>query len=445
MFKAQRTRRPKQRSHRYLRHENLEDRIALSASPTVADVNISSSQWSTDFIDYLETNGLGTGGYSVPTGSSQQTTLPWTNIDQVKITFNEDVDIQSSDLSVSGVNTIAYAFSDFSYDSSSYTAEWTLNSTVSKDKLRIDLNGDGLDPVTDLDDNILDGEWTDNVSTYPSGDGTAGGDFEFRLNVLPGDVNGSNQVTIVDYIFTRSLNGRSTGDAGYVAARDVDGSGTINSVDYWAVYGNMADVLPAGDPAGVNNDAPNTQGFDDVTVDEDAADEVLSLWSAFDDAEDADSELTYEVLSNDNPALFDSVTIDAALGQLTLDYADEAHGNAELVIRATDSGGLIVDTPISVQVNSVNDAPVISDFIGADQGSQWVFSGTVADVDHDPTGWVVTFSGVLDGYTATVEPDGTFEIFVVLPTGTTGYAYAQTEDDLGLESNLAEFYVDLSK
>jgi hypothetical protein len=31
------------------------------------------------------------------------------------------------------------------------------------------------------------------ADTYPSGDGTAGGDFLFRINLLPGDVNRDGQ------------------------------------------------------------------------------------------------------------------------------------------------------------------------------------------------------------------------------------------------------------
>jgi hypothetical protein len=36
----------------------------------------------------------------------------------------------------------------------------------------------------------LDGDWTNGTSNYPSGNGTAGGDFNFVFNVLPGDGNG---------------------------------------------------------------------------------------------------------------------------------------------------------------------------------------------------------------------------------------------------------------
>ena len=45
------------------------------------------------------------------------------------------------------------------------------------------------DSVTDVAGNALDGEWDNGTDTYNSGDGAAGGDFAFRIDILPGDVN----------------------------------------------------------------------------------------------------------------------------------------------------------------------------------------------------------------------------------------------------------------
>ena len=44
----------------------------------------------------------------------------------------------------------------------------------------------------------LDGEFTTTTSNFPSGDGTAGGDFNFRFNILPGDVDQNGVVTGLD-------------------------------------------------------------------------------------------------------------------------------------------------------------------------------------------------------------------------------------------------------
>ncbi|MGB6042704.1 MAG: hypothetical protein WBF93_06060, partial [Pirellulales bacterium] len=219
------------------RLETLEPRNMLSGTPpTVADVNVGSTAWTSDFIDYLEANSLGTDGYSIPVGSSSQLDpLPWHNLDQIRITFSEDVNVQQSDMALSGINTTAYEFADFDYDSATFTATWTLAGNIAGDGLLIDLSGDGLDPVTDLDSNILDGEWTTSSSTYGSGNGTAGGDFEFRLDVLPGDASQSGYVSTADFSRVWFFRGTDTEDANYNPIYDLDGSGDIGTDDYMFV------------------------------------------------------------------------------------------------------------------------------------------------------------------------------------------------------------------
>jgi len=198
------------------------------------------------------------------------------------------------------------------------------------------------------------------------------------------------------------------------------------------------------------NSAPEVAAsIPDVYVYEDAADEVINLFDYFDDIEDADEDMTYEVVGNTNSSLFDSVDIDAyegygGYGGLYLDFAPDAYGEAELTVRATDTDGLWVETSFTVNVESVNDAPVISGFFGTvGPVSYWTFSGMVTDVDDVVEGMVVTFGGVLSSYqvTATVQSDGTFSLtdqFVGLQSGT---ATAQTNDDEPLASNEAWYYV----
>src|SRR3990172_10213621 len=98
--------------------ESLERRELLTVvPPTVVGVEVASTSWDTDFVDYLQSAGLGTDGYKIPVGSTAQAkTLSWLNIDQINITFSEDVDIDAADLSLSGKNTTSYVFSDFHYD-----------------------------------------------------------------------------------------------------------------------------------------------------------------------------------------------------------------------------------------------------------------------------------------------------------------------------------------
>ena len=107
----------------------------------------------------------------------------------------------------------------------------------------LDLNGDpGGVAAEGL---ALDGEWTGSTATpdaFPSGDGAPGGDFRFRINVLPGDVNGDRVVNALDMLDIR----RRT----YSPTRDVNGDAALNAVDLWIVRAVLPSRLPASEPAG---------------------------------------------------------------------------------------------------------------------------------------------------------------------------------------------------
>ncbi len=107
-----------------------------------------------------------------------------------------------------------------------------------------------------------------------------------------------------------------------------------------------------------NNDTPTTSGIPDLTVDEDSADQFFDLHTAFADAEDADSALTYIITGNTNPGLFDLVNI-TPTDNIQLDFADDRHGSAMITVTATDTGGLAVSSTFLVTVNPVNDQPVV--------------------------------------------------------------------------------------
>ncbi len=144
--------------------------------PEVTRVQVDGSSWSAPFLSALETAHDGDGtGYAIPVGSTAQLNdLPWGNLDQIQIAFNEDVKVQEDSLSVTGLNVAQYTFANFSYNSTTHTATWTLASAIGTDKLSLDLMSTGPDAVTDTSGNPLDGEWTTAANNYPSGDGTAG-------------------------------------------------------------------------------------------------------------------------------------------------------------------------------------------------------------------------------------------------------------------------------
>ena len=88
------------------------------------------------------------------------------------------------------------------------------------------------------------------------------------------------------------------------------------------------------------NDAPTFLGFQNVEVDYANNRTTIDLYASFEDAEDADEWLTFQVVDNSNEALFESIRIENGL--LILDHADGAEGTADIKVVATDRGGLSV-------------------------------------------------------------------------------------------------------
>jgi hypothetical protein len=174
-------------------------------APKVSAVKIGSSSGSVGHADY-----------AVPVGSGDQLkTVPVGSPNEIIITFTEAVNVVKGQLSVVGAHsgtTYNVGTSTFSYNSTTKTATWTFASAFPADQLVITLD----DGVTDtaVAANALDGEWSNPASlstvssdVFPSGNGTAGGDFTFRVTILPGDVTRNSIVDINDLNLTVNNNG----------------------------------------------------------------------------------------------------------------------------------------------------------------------------------------------------------------------------------------------
>ena len=119
--------------------------------------------------------------------------------------------------------------------------------------------------VKDPQGNLLDGEWRNpggpglsDGDRFPSGDGTAGGDFRFRINVLAGDTERDGIELARDYSevkrrFFSSADGSTTGSAPYSLYHDTDGSGIILARDYSEVKKRFFNTLPVGEPTGFSS------------------------------------------------------------------------------------------------------------------------------------------------------------------------------------------------
>ena len=167
--------------------------LHLVTAPRVTSVRLGSSQWTESFraaIDPAQTLG-----YPLDTGTAQLATLPWSNLDRIYLSFDEELaGFDASDLSLVGGNGSDYSPQIESVTYANRQAVIAPSSFLPIDKLLLVVH----DRVTDREGNRLDGEWQDGTSSFPSGDGVPGGAFHFRLNVAPGDANQSGGVSIVD-------------------------------------------------------------------------------------------------------------------------------------------------------------------------------------------------------------------------------------------------------
>jgi hypothetical protein len=217
------------------------------SAPRVSQVVVWGDGWSENFRDEISSPGAVVSGYGIPSGATQSTILPWSGIDRVSVTFSVDVVVDPAALSVRGVNVPVYSVSSSaSYDALTRTGTWQLPQAISRDRVVIDL--DDLS-VRDGQGNPLDGNWTDGTSSYPSGDGTAGGDFEMRFNVLPGDVDRNGVVEQDDFHDVRTAIFERVGTSGYDELRDVSGNGKITVLDWVLTRNQLEQSLPSGVPS----------------------------------------------------------------------------------------------------------------------------------------------------------------------------------------------------
>ncbi len=109
-------------------------------------------------------------------------------------------------------------------------------------------------------------------------------------------------------------------------------------------------VTPSAPPT--NTPPTVVNPINNFTVGQNAAPSVLDVSEVFADAEDDNATLGLSVQSNSNPGLVGT----SLSGQtLTLNYGAGQSGQATIVLRATDSGGLFVDESFTVTVETAPD------------------------------------------------------------------------------------------
>ena len=190
-------------------------------------------------------------GYPVPAGVNQLRSIPWVGgVSSVAIRFDADVadEIRRADLTVRGIAAASHPTVEFFYDAATRTAAWLLGAVITNDKLRLLLSDDLVAG--------LDGEWSNGSATesYPSGDGLAGGDFDFRINVLAGDATQDGVINALDTAFIKQRLNRTAPNPGttgatYSVFADLTADGSINALDLAAAKQRLNRRLPTGEPA----------------------------------------------------------------------------------------------------------------------------------------------------------------------------------------------------
>jgi len=224
--------------------------------PAVTALFLSGTTWSNGFMSHLESVDLGEKefGFSLPGGQAQLRATPWTNLDRIGIRFGERVKVSGKSLSIKSARGVPYEVKSFAYDDSTNTATWTLAQPLRADRPTLALSGDGQVGVTDDAGNPLDGEWSNGSDSFPSGDGSPGGDFRVSLAVLPGDATRDGRVTVADVTEVRARLFTSTttpgnGVRGYTPFHDLDGDARIGAADLWLVRRHLYDRLPQSNPS----------------------------------------------------------------------------------------------------------------------------------------------------------------------------------------------------
>jgi hypothetical protein len=198
---------------------------AETARPSVTRIKLGSSHWTTEFLSQLEAAGVGSGGIEVPLGGTSDV-LPWVNLNQVSMTFDEDVHVVPNSLLVSGVNAANYGVIGVDYDYATYTATWTLANPLPNDRVTLSLT----DSTTDLVGNTVE-------------------ETSATLLVLPGDINRDGATDAADFRASLDAQFRGIGSPGYSVLLDTDGNGAINIQDWQNVQVAIGDTIPSPSPA----------------------------------------------------------------------------------------------------------------------------------------------------------------------------------------------------
>ena len=236
--------------------------------------------------------GSATLGFELATGDGQagqlgnSSILGGINANQVTIVFSKPVTVAGGSLGLedsssnggvaSGITVLPAAG-----NSGTTTVTWSLSGPLTSNKYYLELAAGG---VTDAAGTALAGEWTTGVSTYAagSGNGLAGGNFNFKFYLLAGDAQGNGVVSGVDFNLLAAT--RDAGDSAANWRYDLNGDGQVKGSDANASRGQpgvsltqihepavpssgSSDLVPGGGELGNTSSAMGTAASPAATAD----------------------------------------------------------------------------------------------------------------------------------------------------------------------------------
>jgi hypothetical protein len=205
-------------------------------------------------LDELDRQGLGHAeiphlGFRISDSPDAALTLPWSNLDTLVTVFNKPVTAVTDDLQITGVADGFVSITPSDLDlSQSNVARWSWETPLEANHYELQL----ADTIQAFG-SPLDG---DGAGLLPSGNGTAGGDLQFAIRVLPGDTDRDGTVGISDLSAMRDASGRTIGSDEYSLFADTNGSGRATVVDLSPLRRHFGLTLPGIEALPANASPP---------------------------------------------------------------------------------------------------------------------------------------------------------------------------------------------
>ena len=403
------------------------------------DMDILSASWDDDTIAWYENNN--------GDASSWTATDIATNANGAYSVFAADMDGDGDmDIVSASYNddTIAW-YENNNGDGSSWTAtDIATNANGAQSVYAADMDGDGdLDIVSasHLDDTIA---WYENnngdASSWTATDIATSADGAF--SVFAADMDGDGDTDIVsaspfddtiawyenngavDPTWTASDIATSADSAQSVYAADMDGDGDLDIVsashddDTIAWYENSA-ACTVSDTFVVTvikpNQEPSFTKGPNITVCENSGAYTAIGWATdIDDGDGGTQNVSFDIISNNNPGLFDVQPQISATGTLTFTLKANRSGNVTLLTRIQDDGGTANGG------DNQSDPQTFYITVNAQDNPDFIFSvsgSSITEICEDDSRSIdLIVSGTSNQGTFTVSPSGIMSFTYVSPS-----------------------------